>query len=54
MEAVLGGSGGIGGALGGATPDLGIGANDLSPKTNPDLASPAPDQAAAPQVPSPF
>ena len=54
LEAVLGGSGGIGGALGGATPDLGIGANDLSPKTNPDLASPAPDQAAAPQVPSPF
>ena len=58
LEAVLGGSGGIGGALGGAsaTPNLGIGANDLSPQSNPDLAvpSPAPDQASAPQVSSPF
>ena len=48
MEAVLGGmGGGIGaGALGGAAaPDLGVGANDLSPVTNP---------AAAPQASVPL
>ena len=50
LEAVLGGSGGIGGALGGASGDsLGLGANDLSPQTNPDV-DPQP-QAAAPAAP---
>ena len=33
LEAVLGGAGGFGGAVG--CTDLGVGANDLSPQTNP-------------------
>jgi hypothetical protein len=49
IEAVLGGSGGLGGALGGSSVGGGIdalptGANDLSPQTNP---------AAAPQAQAP-
>ena len=47
LEAVLGGSGGLGGALGGSSiggDTLPIGANDLSPTTNP-VAAP---QAQAP------
>ena len=45
LEAVLGGSGGIGGALGGGTTDaLPLGSNDL--------AAPAQPQAAAPDAPS--
>ena len=45
MEAVLGGAGGLGGALGGGTTDaLPLGANDL--------AAPAQPQAAAPDAPS--
>ena len=55
LEAVLGGSGGLGGALGGSSVGGGIdalptGANDLSPQTNPDAAP----QAAAPSVPVTF
>ena len=41
LEAVLGGSGGLGGALGGSSIGgdvLPTGANDLSPQTNPDVA----------------
>ena len=44
MEAVLGGAGGLGGALGGgATDALPLGANDLAPST---------PQATAPDAPS--
>ena len=54
LEAVLGGSGGLGGALGGSAVSgdaLPTGATDLSPTTNPDVAP----QAAAPDAPaSPF
>ncbi len=46
LEAVLGGSGGLGGALGGSA--LPTGATDLSPTTNPDAAP----QAAAPDFPA--
>ena len=40
LEAVLGGAGGLGGAVtpAGITPELPTGANDLSPTTNPDVA----------------
>ena len=39
LEAVLGGAGGLGGAVtpAGITPELPTGANDLSPTTNPDV-----------------
>jgi hypothetical protein len=53
LEAVLGGSGGLGGALGGSSiggDALPTGANDLSPQTNPDAAP----QAAAPSAPVTF
>ena len=54
LEAVLGGSGGLGGALGGSAVSgdaLPTGATDLSPTTNPDVAP----QAVAPDAPaSPF
>ena len=53
LEGVLGGSGGLGGALGGSSlggSALPTGAADLSPQTNPD-ASP---QAAAPSLPVTF
>ena len=53
LEAVLGGSGGLGGALGGSSlggDALPTGATDLSPATNPD-ANP---QAAAPSLPVNF
>ena len=53
LEAVLGGSGGLGGALGGSSiggDTLPIGANDLSPQTNPDAAP----QASVPTPPVQF
>ncbi len=50
LEAVLGGSGGLGGSFGGSVESLPTGANDLSPTTNPDAAP----QAAAPALPVPF
>ena len=50
LEAVLGGSGGLGGSFGGSVESLPTGANDLSPTTNPDAAT----QAAAPALPVPF
>ena len=50
LEAVLGGSGGLGGSFGGSVDALPTGANDLSPTTNPDAAP----QAAAPALPVPF
>ena len=53
LEAVLGGSGGLGGALGGSSlggSALPTGAADLSPQTNPDAAP----QAAAPSLPVTF
>ena len=49
LEAVLGGSGGLGGALGGgATDALPLGSNDLAPATPPGPSIPdgAPTQAA--------
>ena len=51
LESIFGDAGGIGGALGGAAAgdSLGLGANDLSPQTNPDV-DPQP-QAAAPAAP---
>ena len=53
IEAVLGGSGGLGGALGGSSiggDALPTGANDLSPQTNPDAAP----QASVPTPPVQF
>ena len=53
LEAVLGGSGGLGGSLGGSSlggSALPTGATDLSPQTNPDAAP----QAAAPALPVTF
>ena len=50
LEAVLGGSGGLGGSFGGSVESLPTGANDLSPTTNPDTAP----QAAAPSLPVTF
>ena len=53
LEAVLGGSGGLGGALGGSSlggDALPTGATDLSPTTNPDTNP----QASAPSVPVNF
>ena len=47
LEAVLGGAGGLGGALGGgATDTLPLGTNDLSPDA-PQLSPAAPPQASA-------
>ena len=48
MEAVLGGAGGLGGALGGAALDGG----DALPLGANDLAAPAQPQATAPDAPS--
>ncbi len=52
LEAVLGGSSGLGGAFGGSVGEevLPTGANDLSPTTNPDAAP----QAAVPTPPVTF
>jgi hypothetical protein len=53
LEAVLGGSGGLGGALGGSSlggDALPTGATDLSPTTNPAAAP----QASTPSVPVTF
>ena len=54
LEAVLGGSGGLGGALGGSSvPSVGgelpLGSNDLSPQTNP-AATPQASAIPAPPV----
>ena len=49
MEAVLGGAGGLGGALGGGTTDaLPLGSNDLAPTTptGPSIPDGTPNQAA--------
>ena len=48
LEAVIGGSGGLGGALGGATDALPLGSNDLAPTTptGPSLPAGDPTQAA--------
>ena len=52
IEAVLGGSGGLGGALGGSSIDaLPTGATDLSPTTNPAAA---PQASALPDAPVQF
>ena len=46
LEAVLGGAGGLGGALGGGGTELPVGTNDLAPDA-PQLAPAAPTQASA-------
>ena len=46
LEAVLGGAGGLGGALGGGGTELPIGTNDLAPDA-PQVAPPQPTQASA-------
>ena len=56
LEAVLGGSGGLGGALGGSSvPSVGgelpLGSNDLSPQTNPAATPQATVPAEAPASP---
>ena len=51
LEAVLGGSGGLGGAFGGSVESLPTGANDLSPTTNP-VAAPQASAVDAPAAPT--
>ena len=51
LEAVLGGSGGLGGSFGGSVESLPTGANDLSPTTNPAAA---PQASALPEAPVQF